>query len=557
MQQLFLLLALLFSLVSCDDGGEKTNNTNQTNNNPSGNYSVHFVTPPDGELTLLTGERTPLSIRLLDSRGVPLAGEVVEFMIHGPAGGSSLSEATDTTDDAGEAGIFVSGGTTAAHFKITVSHERAAPISFDVTVSETGLATFNLEFDYQGVQEERFSSMDVGLLFGTTCDSTTLLTQELTRPRSLHSLSEVLTYDNLPVDVPFIFTARLLTEDGTLMGYGCHVPEEEQLTPGSHVSLQLALTDYTITLEATALLTGETSASALSPAVSATVASWSELGRCTYGVSMAILDCLVSYLEQGDPATCSRGAPTELSEAIVELRGIADGSGCRGSLNAFGGASLEANLQNASPDLGPIQSALMAMRQFLLGYPYEDLTVHFSLLQVEASLALTADAVQFSRISDQIYPLIPPWDSTPATQLPYTGLTSWLEIAPTPLTLGLLPLALQILWERHLKPHAVALEGGLFVARLQEVIQESSGIPWQQRLQELISTDLTHHDLERGFRLLAGRLSLPNVVPPGGDLLLEGALLFSDENQDQVADFVAPFWTLQVDPQGEQGGVDN
>ncbi|MBU1240194.1 hypothetical protein KKF84_12590 [Myxococcota bacterium] len=549
MHRLLTRVFLLLLLLGCkNEGYVSQNNTNNTNN--TGNYVLSFFEPLSGELNLLSASDEPLWILVSDADGSPVPGAQVDFLIVGQAGGSSLSSSFALTDENGLAGIDVHSGTSASHFSIAVTQSRAAPLSLDVTVTESGMADFSLDFSYTGSRLGELHSMEVGILFETTCDATSMFLASFSRRRTLTSVNELVQYADLPVDIPFVFGAKILGETGDPVGYGCMAPPPESLVPGGNASLTLSLSDYLLTLDGTQTMSLPGAESGVSDWLTNTLPDWHNLGRCTYGVGTKLLDCLVSWLEGGDAAACQRGTPTLVSEEIIDLRGIIDGSSCRGSLNSHGGTSLEAAFHNLSPDIQALQHTLTNMRQFLELAPFEQITVDTLISSLPGEMTISISSITFPVAGSEPHALAEDLAPDAFSVTGFDGILENLIIPDSFYRTGVGRIALNILWARFLAPYSLPLDGPQIMESMKGYIQEGSTTTWQEELISLFNSGLNPLDVERAFTLFGNLLLFTLPATTHDDLLMGGSLLFSDENRDGIIDNVVPTITITVDPGG-------
>lgn len=90
------------------------------------------------------GESIELAVRYLDEARQPVAARPVNFALLGSAHDSSLSETEAVTDAQGVARIAVSAGETVTGFQVRASAANAAPVFFDVSVSDNGFGVLEV-----------------------------------------------------------------------------------------------------------------------------------------------------------------------------------------------------------------------------------------------------------------------------------------------------------------------------------------------------------------------------------------------------------------------------
>lgn len=115
------------------------------------------------------GESVELAVRYLDQNRRPLVGDEVDFALLGSAHDSTLSDTDADTDEEGIARIAVTAGETVTGFQVRASALYAAPVFFDVAVSDNGFGM--LEVTVTAAPEVPDAERWVAVRAGGSCTS--------------------------------------------------------------------------------------------------------------------------------------------------------------------------------------------------------------------------------------------------------------------------------------------------------------------------------------------------------------------------------------------------
>ncbi|MGM0596296.1 MAG: hypothetical protein ACQES9_04585 [Myxococcota bacterium] len=544
----FIILLPVFIIPGCDNNDNTVNNNTNSQNN-TGIYRLLHNNPPNGELNLMTGIEEVISIQLVDNNNKPISDHLINFLIKGSAGGSSLSKNNTQTDNNGLASIEISTGKTPSHFTITVSCQNAAPINFDVIVSSTGQADFTITPSYNGIQPESFHSFDFGIIFNSTCDDIDN-NSYLNRIKKTYSLEESVKYENLTVDFSLLFVVRGYNSSGKLIASGCTEPDPENLIPGNNLHLEVELLDYLLFLTEETTVFHEIETSNLSSWIQNHYQNWLEIGQCGYGFTSAYLDCLISHLEGGDPLTCSEGEETALSARIKSYRGLLNAENCRGFLNSHNGISLERTLTDLSVNIETLQNNFKSFKISLNQNNYEHLSLKSTWEHQHDKLVQSLDSLNFPLINQDYTNFISPPESR-TFSLDFKGNeASPLFVPQTFFHLSLVETVTSIIRKLFFNNTLQAIRADEVKARFIEFIDEISSLPWQEELIQIIDSELTWDQIETSMEYLQNSLHLDYYPPVNCDLSQTGNLKFNDEDLDGSIDSFIPELVFQIDPSG-------
>jgi hypothetical protein len=184
-----------------------------------------LVVSGDDEITLNIGSSETLTVLLLDSRGDPVSGEIIQWGYENGSepGDARLAALNTTTDENGEATVEFTGSTDVRDIVVTAVGEGTRTVSVLVHVADLPSGGVEVVFDYNG--PVRLGTIEVYVVDDPSyCDvpnfmvppENVLLSGSVMNPAQTITLEPLLS--NVPVSV--VARARLET-NGTLAGGGC------------------------------------------------------------------------------------------------------------------------------------------------------------------------------------------------------------------------------------------------------------------------------------------------------------------------------------------------
>jgi hypothetical protein len=498
-------LLLLFLCAHCENAKFTPVTNNQ--NNPTGNLTLQFEVPSDGEISLMAGQRSLVEIRVRDSAGLPAPGVRLDFRMVGVAGGTTLAAMSALSDASGLASLNLIAGASAAHFQVRVENGRAVPLLLDVTVSSSGLVRFRVAFTYEGQYvPEDMEGLQTGIVFGSACDTLSPFTVEMDRERTLPSWFTLVEYPELPVDLPFSIVARGASGPQQPRIHGCITPEMRYLIPNATVDVEIALEDYARQLAGPWSFNASLHGAMIPTRALELFSSWLRPGRCAYGLAQLYLDCVISLLEAGDLSTCSPGVPTVESGWLREHRGRSNADGCRNGLDELDRQSLESRLQ-ATLAWAAYQDQLELLVSILTSDELAEARLSGRLLPEDPALQLEITSLHWER--DGLWHPLP---VTPEARHAFScpGATETCVPEPFVLALDWQNLLVRYLRETCLDPLEIPLEGPQFAAILLDAAQS---LAWPatltQHFNEELGIELPELTWSRAFELLGLQLVNP------------------------------------------------
>ncbi len=336
------------------------------------------IVSPGQDVGLLSGGTVSLVVRLEDEQGEGQAGRTVSFSLDGSPAGSVLEQPDAQTDGDGRASVVLRAGWTPTSFIVRAEAADAAPIRFEVVVSDAGFGALDIGV----VADETVSGatpISVVLYFDAPCANMTP-NADPAKVRVLLDPGKDASFEFLPLDRFVSVRAETAQDEQGRVQSGClDVPVgslRENLTLKGRVVLSIRSPRLASGYFVETRLDFEPSPGGL---LDTALSDVRRLGACPNATGTGLVDCLLSALSNpGAPAenlVCNGDAETELARALDRARGVQDGR-CRGDLDSQGHQGVEYLLASDVAD-----SALMARLRSLGPMDLESLTIR-SLLQL-------------------------------------------------------------------------------------------------------------------------------------------------------------------------------
>ncbi len=343
------LLLCVVCVVGCGDNSILPPDAQIARNNV-----LEVQTPPGDSIGLDYSGATTLRVRLVDSQGLSIPGELVSFSLlqtgGESAGGSSLSSSTSRTNTIGIAEIDLVAGAERVNFRVEASTPNAPSVLFYVQVSDQGFSDVSIESVHQGPRDPTgYDQIELRIYDDRDvhCSevSFTPPPESMFPMRTQLEFGERSAFLNLAVGNGYTIIAWAEAgTDATPQATGCLHLASDRLRSGSALEAVLPLTDLPYKL-GTLLL--ETSIDLQPLAATLTgAAAWSTLA-CPLGRAQLLLDCLPDVQNTDTAIDCDAQTPGPLRAAIESQRGVIAGDGCRPAALLGGEASLDARLSAA------------------------------------------------------------------------------------------------------------------------------------------------------------------------------------------------------------------
>ena len=309
------------------------------------------ILSPGRDVGIPTGTQILLEVQVLDMSGGGVCDAMVSFAIQGDAGGAVLSQDVVTTSDQGIAATTLKAGWQEASFHVKVGVDQAASQRFAVVVSNAGFGALDIGIDYHGdVGLTGASILQVRLYLHHSCldlDGSDIPDKE----RSLANATDHVAIEYVPVDTLVALQARAVTDTSSLFATGCVDLPIGSLHQGVSLTVGIPVDDFVPTPgNSYGLVSSIDLDSGADPALKTAVEGLVGWGRCAYGMTTALLDCIVAALDRPDLAydelDCSASATSQIARDLGDRRGVKQGR-CHGALDHLGGESLEKLLQEA------------------------------------------------------------------------------------------------------------------------------------------------------------------------------------------------------------------
>jgi hypothetical protein len=547
---IFVIISLL--ILGCSDSTSE----DIPENNISIIYSLEFISPQSGEQILLAGEEKIITIKMKSSvtGGVPnespIENEGLNFQIKGQAGGAILSKNSAVTNNEGKVSFSIIAGKTPAQFTISIENSKCIELVLEVTVTQSGLVSYNIQLEYDGDNINEINSIELGIIYDATCTIGKVIQETYFKNRFLTDTSDV-EYNDLPIDIPFIIAARGRNSLGEVIVTGCYEPSPEVLIPDSRIDITISLSDLVTQFGGPWEIVYDTFSTSVSSHLYETYSHWSNVGGCQFGIASLYIDCLVSYMENGDLTTCSEGIETTQSSAIKVLRGIKDATGCRGEQDINGFDSLEYKFHILSPQIVEIQQSFSQFKSLLEQNSFDNIKLFSKWEQKGQQILHSIEYLSFPEISDSTYLVSERYSSDSSMLIGYEVDSDTITIEEHGFKIGIVDTINYYIWESIFSQYNVVFDGEDISFKLvEEISSANNGYPYES----IISITENHaesFEVEQAFYLLGSYLNNGWFALENNDLTITGTIETKDPDHDNLIDSVVPSLNVIIYPKGK------
>lgn len=324
------------------------------------------LVPVSPGVTVKPGKAAPVSFLLTTMKGIPIAGERLDFAaVDDPAtptselGGATLSASSGPTDAHGVGTVIVTGGV-ATHFRLSARHLRADVAEVLVTVSEGDPGAIEVVSSVipGATSEAAVVAIDLLLYEGASCTALPGPTAPQTIHRLLNLAPEAPGWFDIVTAAAYAVVAEGRDAAKRVRAEGCIDVPANTVVSGSTARVYLPLIEVAPRPLASFALSSRFSL-ARREIVHQVAAPWQDLGDCPLDPGQQWLDCAIDALGSppGDALDCVPAAvgEGELADLISARRGsVTASSSCRAATLAGGGPSLDAKVAALFPS--PAQS---------------------------------------------------------------------------------------------------------------------------------------------------------------------------------------------------------
>lgn len=173
---------------------------------------------PDAVVQVERGATGSFAFVLSDRDGVPVEGALVRFAIVGRANDASLESTESNTDSEGRVTGTIVGASTESSFQVRASTEGADPAYIDVSVSDTGFGSMNVDVAYAGARP--ITDFVVRLFSGMHCDDLESMTPP-DRYERMRRSDGTTTFDGLPAGIAYAVLAQGQDRDRVVLARAC------------------------------------------------------------------------------------------------------------------------------------------------------------------------------------------------------------------------------------------------------------------------------------------------------------------------------------------------
>jgi hypothetical protein len=178
----------------------------------------HLVADPDSDVQVERGATAMFTFRYTDEAGAPIEDATVRFAILGHANDASLLTTQQVTDADGRVSGNIIGSSTETSFQIRATADMADAAFLNVSVSNAGFGSLEVEVTYTGTRP--VVEYEMRLYSGLTCNALTSTTAP-DRDERMRPSDSTLAFESLPAGVTYAVAIQGLDRDHILLANAC------------------------------------------------------------------------------------------------------------------------------------------------------------------------------------------------------------------------------------------------------------------------------------------------------------------------------------------------